>query len=227
MLKDKCYSFFVAVAAVAMITSLYLVFLYAPTERTMGVIQRIFYFHLSSAWVGFLAFFGAFMAGISYLLRRQWLSDVTGVASVEIGIVFSTIAIVTGSIWARPVWNTWWTWDPRLTTTLVMWMYYVSSLLLRQMVEGEERPARFTALLSIIGFVNVPVVFMAIRLWRTIHPVILTTQGFALEPRMLLTLLVCLLSFTLLYLCLLLLRIRVGSLRLEIDKLKMLLSSVS
>jgi heme exporter protein C len=220
VLRDKHLYILIALTAVAMIISLYLVFIYVPTERTMGVVQRIFYFHVPSAWVGFLAFFVAFVAGIAYLARREWRWDPLGRASVEIGIIFSTIALVTGSLWARPTWNTWWTWDPRLTTTLVLWIYYVSLLLLRQMVESEERQARFSAVLSIVGFVNVPIVFLAIRLWRTIHPVLFTSEGFALESSMLLTLLVSLLTFTLLYLCLLWVRVRQEYLRAEFSRLK-------
>ncbi|MGB9880437.1 MAG: cytochrome c biogenesis protein [Anaerolineae bacterium] len=208
--------------ALSITISLYVIFLYAPSERVMGVVQRIFYFHVPSAWVGFLAFFIAFLGGIMYLLRRETHWDAVETASLEIGVLFSAIVLVTGSIWARPVWNTWWTWDPRLTTTLVMWLYYVASLLLRQMVEDKERKARFSAILSIVGFVNVPVVFLAIRLWRTIHPVLFTTAGAAIESSMLLTLLSSLLSFTLLYLCLLLFRVRLAFLEDELNNLKLL-----
>ncbi len=227
MLRDKILSILIGLAAVAMVISLYLVFVYVPTERTMGDVQRIFYFHVPSAWVGFLAFLIAFVAGIGYLLRREWRWDAIGAASVEIGIVFSTIALVTGSLWARPTWNTWWTWDPRLTTTLILWIYYVSLLLLRRMVESQERQARFGAVLSIVGFVNVPIVFLAIRLWRTIHPVLFTSEGFSLEPSMLLTLLVSLLTFTLLYLCLLWVRVQQNYLHAEISRLKDRLLSAS
>jgi heme exporter protein C len=227
VLRDKVLSILIGLTTAAMVISLYLVFVYVPTERTMGIVQRIFYFHVPSAWVGFVAFLAAFIAGIAYLTRREWRWDAIGAASVEIGIVFSTIALVTGSLWARPTWNTWWTWDPRLTTTLILWIYYVSLLLLRQMVESEERRARFSAVLSIVGFVNVPIVFLAIRLWRTIHPVLFTSEGFALEPSMLLTMLVSLLTFTLLYLCLLWLRVRQEYLHAEISALKDRLLSAS
>ena len=227
MLRDKVLPILIALTAAAMVISLYLVFVYVPTERTMGIVQRIFYFHVPSAWVGFLAFLVAFIAGIAYLMRRQWRWDAVGTASVEIGIVFSTIALVTGSLWARPTWNTWWTWDPRLTTTLILWIYYVSVLLLRQMVESEERQARFSAVLSIVGFINVPIVFLTIRLWRTIHPVLFTSEGFSLEPSMLLTMLVSLLTFTLLYLCLLWVRVRQATLHAEIGRLRDRLHSAS
>lgn len=219
-MRDKVLSILIALTAVAMVVSLYLVFVYVPTERTMGIVQRIFYFHVPSAWVGFLAFLVAFVAGIAYLIRREWHWDAIGTASVEIGIVFSTIALVTGSLWARPTWNTWWTWDPRLTTTLILWIYYVSLLLLRRMVESQERQARFSAVLSIVGFINVPIVFLTIRLWRTIHPVLFTSEGFALEPSMLVTMLVSLLTFTLLFVCLLWIRVQQESLYAEISRLK-------
>jgi heme exporter protein C len=220
--KENSWQLLIAMTALSITISLYLIFLYVPSERIMGIVQRIFYFHVPSAWVGFLAFFVAFLCGIRYLARREARWDAVGNASIEIGVLFSTIVLVSGSIWARPVWNTWWTWDPRLTTTLVMWLYYVASLLLRQMVEDKERKARFSAVLSIVGFINVPVVFLAIRLWRTIHPVLFTTEGAAIEPSMLLTLLSSLLSFTLLYFCLLLIRVGLASLEDELNNLKLL-----
>jgi len=227
MARDRFLFILIGVTAVAMVASLYLVFVYAPTERTMGIVQRIFYFHVPSAWVGFLAFLIAFIAGIAYLVRGNWRWDTIETASVEIGIAFSTIALVTGSLWARPTWNTWWTWDPRLTTTLILWIYYVSVLLLRRMVENKERQARFSAVLSIIGFVNVPIVFMTIRLWRTIHPVLFTSEGFAMESNMLVALLVSLLTFTLLYVCLLWLRVRQEHLHAEISRIEdQLLSAI-
>jgi heme exporter protein C len=213
-------SVLIGLSALTMAANLYLVFGYVPTEQAMGFVQRIFYFHVPSAWVAFLAFLVAAAAGLSYLLRRDWRLDAVQVASAELGVVFSTIALVTGSLWARPIWNTWWTWDPRLTTTLVMWLYYVAASMLRSLVESPERQARFSALLYIIGFVNVPLVFLAIRLWRTIHPVLFTSSGFALEPSMLFALGVSLLAFTLLYGCVLATRVRVGVLEGEITALR-------
>lgn len=216
----RWFPLLIGATALSMIGSLYLVFVYAPTEQMMGFVQRIFYFHVPAAWVGFLAFGVAFIAAMTFLVRRELGWDMLQIASVEIGILFSTMALVSGSLWARPVWNTWWTWDPRLTTTLVMWLYYVSTLLLRRIVEGEERRARFAAMLNVIGFINVPLVFLAIRLWRTIHPVLFTTQGFAMETSMLLTLAASLLAFTLLFACLLVIRMRLERLNNEIGRLK-------
>ncbi|HOU22900.1 MAG TPA: cytochrome c biogenesis protein CcsA [Anaerolineae bacterium] len=210
----------IMLTTLAMLASLYLVLVWVPTEKTMGVIQRVFYFHVPSAWVAFLAFAVAAVAALLFLARRQEHWDRVEVASLELGIVFSTVALITGSIWARPIWNTWWTWDPRLTTTLVMWIYYVASLLLRQMVDSPERSARFGAVLAIVGFVNVPLVFLTIRLWRTIHPVLFTTEGFGLAPEMLLTLLISLGTFTLLYFCLLTARVRLESLQARLAQLR-------
>jgi heme exporter protein C len=209
----------IGVTALSLCISLYLVFFHAPTERSMGSVQRIFYFHVPAAWVGFLAFLMACVGGIAYLASRQIHWNMLQLASVEIGVLYSSIALVTGSLWARPIWNTWWTWDPRLTATLVMWLYYVATLMLRNIVDGEERKARFAAILNILGFVNVPIVFLAIRLWRTIHPILFTTEGFVLEHRMLLALLSSLLTFTLLYVCLLALRMQTAQLERDIGEL--------
>jgi len=218
--RDRLLTVLIMLTTLAMLASLYLVLVWVPTEKTMGVIQRVFYFHVPSAWVAFLAFAVAAVAALLFLARRQEHWDRVEVASLELGIVFSTVALITGSIWARPIWNTWWTWDPRLTTTLVMWIYYVASLLLRQMVDSPERSARFGAVLAIVGFVNVPLVFLTIRLWRTIHPVLFTTEGFGLAPEMLLTLLISLGTFTLLYFCLLTVRVRLESLQARLAQLR-------
>ena len=220
MSRDRLLMILNVLATLAILTSLYLVFVWVPTERTMGVIQRVFYFHVPSAWVAFLAFAVAAVSGLLFLTRRQDRWDRVEVASIELGIVFSTVALITGSIWARPIWNTWWTWDPRLTTTLVMWIYYVASLLLRQTVDNPERGARFGAVLAAVGFINVPLVFLTIRLWRTIHPVLFTSEGFALAPEMLLTLVVSLCAFTLLYACLLIVRVRVESLQAQLAQIR-------
>jgi heme exporter protein C len=210
----------VGLTALLVVISLYAVFVFAPTEQVMGHVQRIFYYHVASAWVGFLAFLVACVTGLLYLGRRSPIWDTVTAASVEIGLLFSTITLVQGSLWARPVWNTWWTWDPRLTTTLVMCLYYAATVMLRRLGGSEERNARVGAVLSVVGFVNVPIVFLAIRMWRTIHPVLLTTAGFAVAPRMLVALLASLLAFTGTYVCLLWIRIRVAQLEQHISGLR-------
>ena len=157
----------------------------APTEATMGDVQRIFYYHLPSAWVAFLLFFVNFLASIWYLVRRNIGADAMALASAEVGVSFCTIVLITGPIWARPIWGIWWTWDARLTSTLVLWLIYVSYLVLRHYASGGQVPV-LAAALGIFGFLDVPIVYMAIRWFRTQHPqpVIGGGQGSGLDPTM-------------------------------------------
>ncbi|MFZ3210374.1 MAG: cytochrome c biogenesis protein CcsA [Terriglobales bacterium] len=157
----------------------------APREATMGDIQRIFYYHVPSAWTSFLCFFANFIASIIYLARRNLKADAFAVSTAEVGVVFCTVVLVTGPLWARPVWGIWWTWDARLTTTLVLWLIYVSYLILRRYSTGQATPT-LAAALAIFGFLDVPIVYMSIRWWRTQHPqpVIAGGQGSGLDPRM-------------------------------------------
>ncbi|ORJ60588.1 hypothetical protein C2E25_07130 [Geothermobacter hydrogeniphilus] len=171
-----------------------MIFFYAPLERTMGIIQKIFYLHLSLAATAFLSFFVACISGIMYLLRRQRIWDARLAASIEIGVVLTTLVLISGSLWGRPIWNTWWTWDPRLTTSLILWFIFASCLILRSAVDEEGRRARFSAVMAIIGFVDVPIVFLSARLWRSIHPTVIRSEGIGLEPAMLVTLLISILA---------------------------------
>ncbi len=196
------------VSAAMVCGALYLVLVYAPREAVMGEVQRLFYFHVAAGWVGALAFLVTAAAGAAYLMRRDRRWDLLAAASVEIGVVFTAINIVSGSIWARPVWNTWWTWDPRLVTATVMELIYLAYLLLRQGIEDPERRARLAALYGIFGFLSVPVTFLSIRMLRTIHPVLVgggegALGAFAMAPRMLHALLFSLATFTVLYAALL------------------------
>jgi heme exporter protein C len=203
-----------------MLVAIYAVFVYVPTERVMGIVQRIFYFHVPSAWVAFLAFFVTFVASIGYLGKRSRRWDVLAASSAELGVVFAMLVLLTGPLWARPVWNTWWTWDPRLTTTLILWLIYAGYFMLRTAIDDPQRRARYSAVLGIVGFIDVPIVFMAIRWWRTIHPVLLTSEGFELEPPMVATLLISLLAFTLLYAYLFVLRVRVEETKDRLESLR-------
>jgi heme exporter protein C len=148
---------------------LYCALVLAPTEQTMGAVQRIFYYHVPSAWVAFLLFFANFIASIKYLVGRKPGTDAFALATAEVGVVFCTVVLVTGPIWAKPVWGIWWTWDARLTSTLVLWLIYVSYLLLRRYAAGGQTPV-LAAALAIFGFVDVPLVYMSIRWFRTQHP---------------------------------------------------------
>jgi heme exporter protein C len=204
-------------AVVAIIGALAMVFLYAPRERTMGDVQRIFYFHLGSAWVGFFAFFVTMVSGVLYLWKNEERWDVVGNASAEVGTVFMTMAIISGSLWARPVWNTWWTWDPRLTISAVQWLLYLAYFMLRNGLENPAQRARFAAVYGIIAFLTVPLSFLSIRIWRTIHPVVVAGQAgnsaegaFSMTTKMRQTLFFSLGAFTVLYATLLRHRLRLA-----------------
>jgi heme exporter protein C len=174
------------VAVLLVIAAAYASFFVAPQERTMGVIQRIFYFHVGSAWAGFTAFFLCFIGNLLYVWKRDQKYDWLGVSGAEVGLAFTTVVLITGPIWAHPVWGIWWTWDARLTSTFVLWLLYVSYLLLRTLVEEPDRRALLSSLFGIFAFIDVPLVFGAIRWWRTQHPqpVIMGGQGSGLEPTM-------------------------------------------
>jgi len=169
----------------------------APTEQTMGEVQRIFYYHVPSAWVAGVCFFVNFLASIAYILKRSSDADALAAASAEVGVVFCTIVLITGPIWARPVWGIWWTWDARLTTTLVLWLIYVSYLILRGFATGSQTKL-LAAVLGIFGFVDVPIVYMSIRWFRTQHPspVMAGGENSGLDPAMLHAFLWNLLAFT-------------------------------
>ena len=175
-----------AVAILLVIASAYASFFVAPEERTMGVIQRIFYFHVASAWAGFTAFFICFVGNLLYVWKRSQKYDWLAVSGAEVGLAFTTVVLITGPIWAHPVWGIWWTWDARLTSTFVLWLLYVSYLLLRTLVEEPDRRALLSSLFGIFAFIDVPLVFGAIRWWRTQHPqpVIAGGQGSGLEHTM-------------------------------------------
>jgi heme exporter protein C len=200
----------------------YAIFLYAPVEKTMGIIQKIFYFHVSLAFLSFFAFFIVFVASILFLYQRDRKWDILAQSSAEIGVIFCTLVLITGPIWAKPVWNVWWTWDPRLTTTLILWFIYVSYLMLRGMA-GEGQRGAFAAVFGIIGFINVPITFFAIRIWRTIHPVVIRPSGISITSPMLNTLIITLVAFTLLYFYLLKARTGLERMREDCGEMRALL----
>ena len=154
---------------VTLLAAAYATFFVARPDRVMGDAARIVYFHVPMAWVAFLAFFVVFVAGIAYLRtgRPRW--DFLGHASAEVGVIFTTLVLVTGSIWGEPIWGTWWSWDPKLTTTLILWFMYLGYLMVRSYAEPPRGP-RYAAILGIVGFVDVPIVYLSSVWWRTLHP---------------------------------------------------------
>jgi heme exporter protein C len=228
--KPRLLSILDVVSVALLIVATGMVILYAPVEAVMGLVQKVFYFHVAHAWVGMLSFMVAAGAGIVYLRSHKPIWDVVGLASVELGMVFMLVAIVTGSIWARPIWNTWWTWDPRLTTVTIMELIYAAYLMLRQGIEEPERRARFGAVYVIVGFISVPLTFFSIRIFRTIHPVVIggsdpnATGAFDMTPKMLQTFLFSLFTFTVVFADLLWHRIRLGWLAERVEEMKLRLS---
>ncbi len=187
-------------SGVSMVGVLYLVFLYAPTDRNLGLSQRIFYFHVSMAWVGFLAFFWVLVGSVGYLWKRSQRMDRLAYSSAEIGVVFTTLMLITGVLWAKPTWGVWWTWDPKLTTSLILWLIYVAYLMLRAYSPRGDQGARFAAILGIIGFIDVPIIYLSVVWWRTVHPnVVGTAATGSLEPSMRMVLMACTVAFTLLF----------------------------
>ena len=158
------------ITGVLMLVDLYFIFMVAPTDAVLGHVQRVFYFHVPIAIMSFLAFFVVFIASLMYLFKRSPKWDAFAHASAEVGVVFVTLALISGIIWARPVWNTWWTWEPRLTTTLILWLIYIAYLMVRSYAPTQSKGAIYAAVVGIIGFVDVPIVYYSVVWWRSIHP---------------------------------------------------------
>ena len=219
-----------AAALIGVAVATFMVFGYAPLERVMGAVQKVFYFHVAAGWVGMLGFLAAVVAAVAYLTTRKPAWDLVGLGAIEIGLTFMFINIVTGAIWARPIWNTWWTWDPRLTTATIMELVYAAYLMLRSGIEDPERRLRFAAVYAIVGFISVPLTFFSIRIYRTIHPVVIgsgdptATGSFSMTPAMGLTFAVSLVAFSILFASLLWHRIRLGELAQRVEQMRMRLS---
>jgi len=224
--QPKVLTFLTILSAALFLGAFGMIFLYAPLEAVMGYVQKIFYFHISNAWVGMLGFIVAAVSGIIYLVTKDPKWDIVEVSAVEISLVFFLIAIVSGSIWAKPSWGTYWTWDARLTTAAVLEMIYLAYLLLRQGIEDPDRRARFSAVYTLIGSVSVPITFLSIRIWQTIHPAVIgvgssSAEGsFGMTPAMLITMFFCLISFSVVFITLLWYRVRLGQLAEQVDQLK-------
>jgi heme exporter protein C len=208
-----------------MMVALYLALAGAPAadlrSETGRYAQRIIYFHIATAWVGFLAFFVTFVGSVGYLRTQERKWDILALSSAEIGTVFMLGVLVSGSIWAKPAWGVWWVWDERLTISLIQFLIYVGYLMLRAAVEDPTRQARFAAVYGVVAFISVPINFIAIRLWRTQHPLIFGgEEGGGLGPNMMFAFFFALLTFTLWYITLMGYRIRLERLRDGVEQLK-------
>jgi heme exporter protein C len=225
--KPIALSILDVLSIIALGVSTYLALVFAPTEAVMGNVQRVFYFHVGTAWVGLLGFLIAAGTGIVYLITKDLKWDRFEVAAVEVSLVFFFIAIVLGSIWARPAWNTWWTWDPRLTTAAITELIYVAYFMLRQGIEDPDRRARFGAVYTLLGGISAPITFMVIRLFRTIHPVVIGNQsaaaqgGFDMTLDMRTAFFFALFAFTVIFIDFFWHRIRLGRLQENVEQLKL------
>ncbi|MFQ6122007.1 MAG: cytochrome c biogenesis protein [Dehalococcoidales bacterium] len=204
-----------------MVAAQYLIFVYVPTEETMGIVQRIFYLMVPTGWLSLLSFLIVFIGSILYLVKRESKWDIIAYSSAELGIIFTSLALLTGAIWAKPVWGVWWAWEPRLTSTLVLWFIYLAYFVVRSFATEEPRGATFAAVVGIVGFIDLPIIVLATTLWRGMHPGPMIFQG-GLAPPMLLTLLVSLTAFTALYFLLLIQRVSMKSDQIEVKRLKKL-----
>ena len=213
-----------ALSAFLMLIAIYLALVGAPeadlNSETGRYAQRIIYFHIATAWVGFFAFFVTFVAGVGYLRTKDRKWDIVALSSAEIGTVFMLGVLISGSIWAKPAWGVWWVWDERLTISLIQFLIYVGYLMLRSTVEDPARRARFAAVYGIVAFVSVPINFIAIRLWRTQHPLMFGSSGGGLGPNMMFAFFFCLITFTVWYGTLMWHRIRLERLRDDVEQLK-------
>ena len=214
-------------AIVLLGVSTYFALVIAPTELVMGNVQRVFYFHIGTAWTALIGFLFTAVLSVIYLITKDLKWDRYQVAAIEVSLVFFLITIVLGSIWARPAWNTWWTWDPRLTTAAITELIYVAYFMLRQGIDDPDRRARFGAVYALIGGVSAPITFFAIRLFRTIHPVVISggnseaQGGFDMTYGMLNAMFVALIALTVIFIDLYWNRIRLGNLEDKVEQLKL------
>lgn len=207
------------VALVLIPVGLYMAFVYAPPERTMQDVQRIFYFHVPSAMMGFLGFGIVLVSSILYLVKRNRRYDAVALSAAEIGWLFTTIVLLTGPVWARSAWGVWWTWDARLSSTLVLWLIYAAYLIMRSLMAEELRMRRYAAVLGIVGALNIPIVYFSVQWWSTQHPQTFITQSEKIHPDMTLALRVCMVAMLALFLALLTKRTLMEWMRMETEEL--------
>lgn len=196
-----------AAAAVALLAHQYMIWFYAPVAQS-GPVQKIFYMHLPCSWWALASFFVVFVASLLYLFRRDPAYDRAAGAAAELGVLFATLSLITGSVWARAEWGHWWVWDPKLTTSLIMWYVYAGYLVLRSTPMGRERKALVCAVLGIVAFLDVPLVFFAAKLWGSAHPDGVARESSGMAPRMWHTIFTGLAAFGLVWGAMLLTRVR-------------------
>jgi len=203
-------------ALVAMLIGSYVGLAVVPADAAQGNVQRLMYVHVPAAWLAFLAFFVVFVMSVLYLIQRDERWDRVAASSAEIGVVFTVVTLLLGMMWGKPTWGVYWTWDPRLTTTAILLSIYVGYGALRSFADDGEKRARWSAIVGVIGFANVPIVYMSVTWWRTLHQPPSSPRSVA--PDILWTLMLNLAAFTLVYLYLMVRRIRFAKLEGELEK---------
>ncbi|MDO8568081.1 MAG: cytochrome c biogenesis protein CcsA [Dehalococcoidales bacterium] len=219
MKRDNIFIGLYGLSLALVLASLYLVFLGVPTEAVMGIVQRIFYVMVPMGWLSMLSFAIIFLASIMYLRSKQSQWDALGQCAGQLGILFTTITLLVGSMWARPIWGAWWTWEPRLTSTLMLWLIYVAYFMVRSFAAEESRGAVFAAVVGIVGFIDVPIIALSTSLWRGIHPPALVFEG-GLAPQMALTLMAGIFAYTAFYAVLLMQTVSVKNAEIKLKNLK-------
>ncbi|MBI2853156.1 MAG: cytochrome c biogenesis protein CcsA [Chloroflexi bacterium] len=208
-----------ALGFVSVVITLYLIFVWVPTITEMGIVERIFYLMVPMGWLALLAFVVTFAGSVLFLVKKQDRWDFLARSSAEIGIVFTTVTLFIGAIWAKPIWGVWWTWEARLTATMILWFIYLSYFVVRSFATDEHRGAVFAAVVAIVGLVDVPIIALSTTLWRGMHPPALVFKG-DIAPEMLLVMLTSVGTFTILYVFLLMLRVSVRRDEAEVQRLK-------
>lgn len=222
-MQFKPYMFpfaFGILATISLTIAPYFVFIYAGIEKDMGLAQKIFYYHVPSAFMMYTGFFLCFVFSVLYLWKRHKRFDIWATSSAEVGLLFCTLVLLTGPIWARPIWGAWWVWDAQLTLTLVLWLVFVAYLMLRSYSEDSIQSARFRAVLGIIGFLDAPLIHYATRLWRTHHPQVIRGEEGGLPPDMKIAFLFCIITFFMLFFALLFKRVSLEKAHDELESLK-------
>ena len=190
--------------------ALYMIFLWSPIDTSVGLTQKIFYFHVPVGWLGMLAIFGVGISSIMFLITKNYKWDDLAFSFAQVGIIFASLIIITGALWAKPVWGVWWTWDPKLTTTVVLWFIFSAYLLLRNLITDKRRSALIGSIIAVLGSIDAPLIYFASILWRTAHPELnigpLAEDDSSLPGTMLLTFFISLIMHT--YLFIILIRVR-------------------
>ncbi len=215
--REKRPEWFLGAAALAAMIAGGLAGVYfVSADAAQGNVQRLMYVHVPAAWLAFLAFFVVFLMSVLYLIQRDGRWDRVAASSAEIGVVFTALTLALGMMWGKPTWGVWWTWDPRLTTTAILLAVYVGYLAIRSFADDPERRARWAAIVGIIGFANVPIVYLSVTWWRTLHQPPSSPRSVA--PEILWTLLFNVAAFTLVYVYLMMRRVRLAGLEGELEQ---------